>query len=213
MAHRKKERIKKIRDVPDIPGGPFWRRLGWWGPAIPAIPKIAKELAVQMTKHEEMVGLGHGPKFDETFDWDASTRKEQQEARWAAMEFERSGIKTGDVIQGLIDKFAAIVNDNMIQLTPEDIEVINDPEIVMTPDGEIARRLVKPSGREVIRRSGQFARHMIMPDLPTKKKKRKVSSYSKEFGIQLKKLKKKHPRIPVTRLMKRAHAATRKARK
>jgi hypothetical protein len=101
----------------------------------------------------------------------------------------------------------------MIQITPEDIEVINDPEIVMTPDGEIARRLVKPSGRDVIRRSGQFARHMIMPDLPTKKKKRKVSSYSKEFGIQLKKLKKKHPRTPITNLMKRAHAATRKARK
>jgi hypothetical protein len=192
MAHRKEERIKKIRDIPDIPGGPFWRRLGWWGPAIPAIPKVAKELAVLMTKHEEMVGLGHGPKFDETFDWDAATRKEQQEARWA---------------------FMALVNDNMIQLTPEDIEVINDPEIVMTPDGEIARRLVKPSGRDVIRRSGQFARHRIMPDLPTKKKKRKVSSYSKEFGIQLKKLKAKHPRTPVTRLMKKAHAATRKARK
>ena len=45
------------------------------------------------------------------------------------------------------------------------------------------------------------------------KKKRKVSAYQKEFGRQLKKLKKAHPRTPVTRLMKRAHAATRKARR
>ena len=45
------------------------------------------------------------------------------------------------------------------------------------------------------------------------KKKRKVSAYQKEFGRQLKKLKKKHPRTPVTRLMKRAHAAARKARR
>jgi len=47
----------------------------------------------------------------------------------------------------------------------------------------------------------------------TPKKKRKVSKYQKEFGRQLKRLKKKHPRTPVTRLMKRAHAATRKAMK
>jgi len=42
------------------------------------------------------------------------------------------------------------------------------------------------------------------------RKKRKVSDYSKQFGIILKALKKKHPRTPVTRLMKRAHVATRK---
>jgi len=43
--------------------------------------------------------------------------------------------------------------------------------------------------------------------------KRKVSAYQREFGRQLKKLKKKHPRTPVTRLMKRAHAATKRARR
>ena len=45
------------------------------------------------------------------------------------------------------------------------------------------------------------------------KKKRRVSKYQKEFGRQLKKLKKKHPRTPVTKLMKRAHAATKRAMK
>jgi hypothetical protein len=45
------------------------------------------------------------------------------------------------------------------------------------------------------------------------KKKRKVSAYQREFGRQLKKLKRAHPRTPVTRLMKRAHAATKRARR
>lgn len=48
---------------------------------------------------------------------------------------------------------------------------------------------------------------------PKPKPKRKVSAYQREFGRQLKKLKKKHPRTPVTKLMKRAHAATRRARR
>ena len=74
-----------------------------------------------------------------------------------------------------------------------------------------------PSGRQVIRSSGQFRRDMILPrtvvsKTPTKKK-RKVSPYQKEFGKQLKKLVKKHPRTKVTKLMKRAHTATRKVRK
>ena len=43
------------------------------------------------------------------------------------------------------------------------------------------------------------------------KKKRKVSSYQKEFGRQMKKLKALHPRTKVTALMARGHSATRKA--
>lgn len=45
------------------------------------------------------------------------------------------------------------------------------------------------------------------------KTRRKVSGYQKEFGKQLKKLKKKHPRTNISTLMKRAHKATRKVRK
>jgi len=59
------------------------------------------------------------------------------------------------------------------------------------------RRLVQSRG------SGSSAR----------RPKRKVSAYQREFGRQLKKLKKAHPRTPVTRLMKRAHTATKKARR
>ena len=43
--------------------------------------------------------------------------------------------------------------------------------------------------------------------------KRQVSPYQREFGKQLKKLKKKHPRTDISRLMKRAHIATRRSRK
>jgi len=45
------------------------------------------------------------------------------------------------------------------------------------------------------------------------KKRKKVSKYSREFGIQLKKLIKKHPRSKVTSLMSKAHRATRKSLK
>jgi len=44
-----------------------------------------------------------------------------------------------------------------------------------------------------------------------KKKKKKISKYSKEFGIQLSKLIKKHPRTKVKELMSKAHAKTRAA--
>ena len=45
------------------------------------------------------------------------------------------------------------------------------------------------------------------------KKTRKASPYQKEVGRQLKKLKAKHPRTPVTSLMKKAHRAAKKARR
>lgn len=45
------------------------------------------------------------------------------------------------------------------------------------------------------------------------KKKRGPNAYNKEFSKQMKALKKKHPRTPVTKLMKKAHSATKKARK
>ena len=44
-------------------------------------------------------------------------------------------------------------------------------------------------------------------------KRRKVSAYQKAFGVELKKLKKKHPRTNISTLMKKAHRATKKKRK
>ena len=113
----------------------------------------------------------------------------------------------------LPDALVEVMNDDSIVLTPQMVEAINDPEMRITKRGEITRR----TGRDVIRRSGQFSRSAILPDLSTtqttKKRRRKSSKYGKELGRQLKLLKKKHPRTPVIRLMKRAHRATRKALK
>ena len=86
-------------------------------------------------------------------------------------------------------------------VTPEMIPFINDPDIIVDDLGLPARRMRSMSSR-------QLERQAVLP-----KKKRKVSKYQKEFGRQLKMLKKKFPRTPVTKLMKRAHAATRKALK
>jgi hypothetical protein len=64
------------------------------------------------------------------------------------------------------------------------------------------------------RRTVKSARRLKRAATPVAKKvKRKASAYSKEVGRQLKKLKKKHPRTPVSKLMKRAHAAAKRARK
>ena len=71
--------------------------------------------------------------------------------------------------------------------------------------GDVAR-----FGRDaatVGRRGLQIAEPILEPI----RKKRRVSKYQKEFGKQLKALKRKHPRTPVTRLMKRAHGKTKKA--
>ena len=46
--------------------------------------------------------------------------------------------------------------------------------------------------------------------VPKTKKKRKVSKYQKRFGVNLKKLKKAHPRTNISTLMKRAHRLTKR---
>lgn len=53
---------------------------------------------------------------------------------------------------------------------------------------------------------------VTLPGRPGKKKKqtRKVSAYQKKFGINLKKLKKAHPRTSISVLMKKAHRITRR---
>ena len=71
---------------------------------------------------------------------------------------------------------------------------------------------------EAIRRSGYFsAADPIFPQEGdsriSTKKRRKRSKYQMEFGRQLKALKKKHPRTPVSKLMKKAHSRTKRAMK
>ena len=70
----------------------------------------------------------------------------------------------------------------------------------------IAELIAAASDSNISAKSGKKA--------PKKAKiQRSPSAYNKEFSRQMKALKKKHPRTPATKLMKRAHTATKKARK
>lgn len=105
-------------------------------------------------------------------------------------QMEREQMRTEDIVREM-------VNDPMITVTEDMLEIINDPAIMMDSRFNLFRN--------------QFARSELLQQ--PKKKKRKVSKYQKELGRQLKMLKKKHPRTPISSLMKRAHRLTRKALK
>jgi len=89
-------------------------------------------------------------------------------------------------------------------------KVMIDHEEMVGLGDKPGQDVIGPDLNAALREQQQEARWAEMESAP-KKKKRKVSDYSKQFGIILKSLKKKHPRTPVTRLMKRAHVATKKA--
>ena len=118
----------------------------------------------------------------------------------------------GPTLPGIPSALMEVINNPSIMITKEMLPIINDDQIVVTREGQPAKKL---SGRDVIRSSGQFSQANLVGRTPIRraKKKRKVSKYQKEFGQQLKKLKAKHPRSKIQSLMKRAHAATRKALK
>ena len=73
--------------------------------------------------------------------------------------------------------------------------------------GEQDQTLENALARMAADRPRQFERQNIT----SQKKPRKVSAYSKRFGVELKKLKKLHPRTKISALMKRAHRRTRAA--
>lgn len=109
-----------------------------------------------------------------------------------------------------VEALAEVINNPDIVIDERLKNLINAPTVGMNPlTGEIGR-IDEGFGdtRSLdLARSMQFDRQNVLPA----KKKRKVSKYQKEFGKQLKMLKKKHPRTAVTKLMKKAHTATRKA--
>ena len=115
----------------------------------------------------------------------------------------KGSIPTMEVAQvDLREAIETVVNAPEITITSELMDVINDPTMLMTRNGELTRRI-----------GNDLSRQFELQNVLTGKKKRKISKYQKEFGRQLKLLKKKFPRTPVTKLMKRAHAATRKVMK
>ncbi|AXH78423.1 MAG: hypothetical protein [Circular genetic element sp.] len=98
------------------------------------------------------------------------------------------------ILGGMIGGGLGRAGVNLYQQNP-----LNSPLTNLSQHNEAAANLGKLAG--------QSARKNL------NKKKRKVSGYQKEFGRQLKKLKQKHKRTNISTLMRKAHIATRKARK
>ena len=75
------------------------------------------------------------------------------------------------------------LEDAMKQLGVDDIrDLVNNPALKITPEGRISSRRVTrmPSGRDVIRRSGQFAMQGF--DLPVKKPRKKNKKHCKNLS-------------------------------
>ena len=83
-----------------------------------------------------------------------------------------------------IDAMLTLVNDDDITLSPEEVAVVNDKTLRMMSNGEIVTRR-PPSGRDVIRRSSQFSRQNLLPNLPVKKRARKRTKTDKNMSKAL----------------------------
>ena len=105
-----------------------------------------------------------------------------------------------------LDRLASVVNDPTIQIAPEMVEMINNPNIAMTRRGEFVQKSSTPgaraqpvqSGRDVIRQSGQFTMQGF--DLPapvrrTRKKSKNDSKLSRAFKEANKRLRLKNGQL------------------
>ena len=82
-----------------------------------------------------------------------------------------------------MEAMMTLVNDDKIELSSDEVKVINDRNMRMMPNGEIVRRTA-PGARDIIRRSGQFSLQNILPrQLNLGKKNRKKT---KKYKISAK---------------------------
>ena len=111
-----------------------------------------------------------------------------------------------------------ITNDDSVVLDSALVEMINDPVIRMTRNGEMTRR----TGRDVIRRSGQFSRASILPNLrpPRTRRKAKNTAYRRAYKAAFERLKPsnmtkagKWKKGGFKRVVQASHKAARKATK
>ena len=86
-----------------------------------------------------------------------------------------------------IDPVMEVINNPTITMSPEQKKAINDPKKMMSTQGTIIRTrsaAAAPSGRDIIRSSGQF-RNMGIP-LPPVKRSRKKTKMDKTMSKCLK---------------------------
>lgn len=193
----KKRRKKKIDSIPDIPPIPGFK--------LPGITKGAKELAKIFVDigPEAQKPLRRRPPIitrhtQEQLDYEANLLNPPQEVKTMAIK--------DDIIEILENSSSDVEAEQMAEAIYIQAERTQDQEMENAL-ASIERRRPRQFN---VGRSRQFSRQNLVPRV---KKKRKVSAYSKRFGIELKKLKKLHPRTKVQNLMKRAHRQTRMAMK
>lgn len=111
-----------------------------------------------------------------------------------------------------------ITNDDSVILDSGIVEMINDPEIRMTRNGELTRK----TGRDMIRRSRQFSPQSLIPNFkpPRIRKKAKNTAYRRAYKAAFKRLKPsnmtkagKWKKGGFKRVVQASHKAARKATK
>ena len=149
-------------------------------------------------------------------DMDASRREEQERDDFERERFEREMAK-----QAQEEALRRVINDPDIVVDPTLVEIINDPMMTMDRDMVVRRRRTGSNrpmlGRQVIRRSGQFANLALGVDLPKKKGRKKTKTdknMSKALEQANKELRKQNGQLRkgVTQadIMRRAHRLRRK---
>lgn len=108
-------------------------------------------------------------------------RERADDDRRRALEEQRMSVL--DANRARLDAMLVLVNDDDITLSAEEVGVVNDKTLRMMPNGEVVTRR-PPSGRDIIRRSGQFSPQSLIPNLPsatkrTRKKTRTDKNMSK----------------------------------
>ncbi len=112
-----------------------------------------------------------------------------------------------------------VINNDAIVLSPAQVKVINDPTMKMDRQGTVRKvsrtpaRAPKPSGRSVIRSSGQFT-NMGIPLKRTRKKTKTDKTMSKCLKMANKKFRKKNGQLrkgkTMRDVMRHAHRLCRK---
>ena len=110
-------------------------------------------------------------------------RERADDDRRRALEEQRLAVL--DANRARLDAMLVLVNDDDITLSSEEVAVVNDKSLRMMPSGEVVSRRA-PGARDIIRRSGQFSRQNLLPDLPTSPKRtRKKTKTDKNMSKAL----------------------------
>ena len=116
---------------------------------------------------------------DRDFDQDRSDERDRMEDLQRDFDQERRDLEREDALQRREDERRMSKEaeqrllDALVPLTVQDIrDLVNDGNMKVTPSGTISSRS-RPSGRDTIRRSGQFSRANLLPNLKKPRKKNK----------------------------------------